>query len=71
MTYITGATNLGQSEPENNGNKGVLYIPKSSGWRPSPSDTIKYHTRDTHWGSLTPQQRYCQHILHPQSNERN
>ena len=37
---LTCTTTLSQSEPESNGNKGVLHIPQSSGTEPSPSDCL-------------------------------
>ena len=37
---LSVATTLGQSEPESNGNKGVIHIPQNSKTGASPSDGL-------------------------------
>ena len=45
---LTSSTTPGESGPESNGNKGVLYIPQSSRIGASPLDAVCYHIQDTH-----------------------
>ena len=60
---LSGATILGQSGPGSDSNKRVLHILQSSSitW-PSSSDYLVSY-QDTHWSSLTPQQRCSWCIL--------
>ena len=66
---LSGATTLGQSEPESNGNEAVLQIPQSSSITgTSPSDCfVSYPEHSLRRGvGLTPQQRCSRCILQPQ-----
>ena len=46
ISYVSGATTLGQSAPGSNGNEGVLRIPQSSSiTSTSPSDSLVSYPR--------------------------
>ena len=66
---LSGATTPGQSGSGSDSNEGVLCIPQSSSITgTSPSDCLVSY-QDTHWESLTPQQRSSWCILQPQPTE--
>ena len=69
---LSGATTPSQSEPESDGNEGVLHIPQSSNHTGTPpSDSlVSYPRHSLHrgWG-LTPLQRCSWCILQPQPIE--
>ena len=50
---LSGATTLGQSEPESDGNEGVLRIPKALASLEPHYQIVKCYIQDTRWEGLT------------------
>ena len=44
---LTGTMNLGQREPDNNGNEGIIHTPQGSRTGASSPDSVYCHTKDT------------------------